>query len=210
MAQFNLHAQDLQQSKLALQEWFDVEGLWSPTQLAGRIAQARDDLGDARSGIIDASEQVVLERSRLEEAGFETAALSTLIRLLDECSSDCNKLYHDLDNTGVMLYRQEEAKTIHERLQEAIEAIEPDTFEEVEAEIKRLVEEHRSELDETTRRYQTAREEWFATARILEDAGTAAGKCGDLEIETGWFGALESAINLVNGLPEDPRQDSDL
>jgi len=212
MAQFHLHAADLQQRKQLFKEWFDVEGMWNPTNLADRIGAARDDLGGARSGMEKSLEELQLERSRLNSEGADASSglLSAVIEELDELILDVSGFYARMDATGVNLYKSEAIKPIFQRLQDAMEELEPNTFDELEREIKRLVEEHQDELAQMGRSYMAQREEWGSTANLQEAAGLIQSHCAEMELETGWVGILDDAINSIMGLPEDPAQDPTL
>jgi len=175
MAKFTLHSQDLEQSKQLFEEWFDTTGWWNPVALGEFVGSLREKLEAARSTISTTLEDAETQVSNWDQGqatGAEHINLpiyKSLAKELEQLHSSTSTLCEIMEDSGNKLMGQDEAANIYDKLAAAMEDTDPASFDEMEQEMKSIVDQHQAELDQMNSTYQSEREAMIGACN-LEDA----------------------------------------
>ena len=209
MARFTLHAQDLEQSKQLFEEWFDTTGWWNPVALGERIGSLREKLDGSCSSISTALEQAEAQVSNWDKEGLAGAehvhlpiykSLAVELKTLHDSTLT---LLSIMEESGNKLMSQDEASNIYGKLAAAMAEADPSSFEELEQEMKSIVDKHQDELDNMNSAYASERDVMIGACN-LEEFDAIASKCAEVELPNSWSAELHDVVSGINGLPEDP------
>lgn len=219
MARFTLHQADLEQSRQQFKEEFQTTTHWQPQVFGAHISNLSEDIAEATTSLQDAYDAVEAVRSDITQEApgkiidaDQVVLANELLVLIDDLKGKCKEQSEAMDETASRLLSYEAVINLDQRMEELIQESDPNDYEELQAQIKKIVDDYEEELEQAKTAYQSDRESnWCDTGKMMESADDIKGKLSNLEesfLKLGttdaWYAILHEKLQEISSLPEDP------